>query len=105
MSPRRARHAFALPAVFAAFLTGAAGAASEAERQMAAENFAQADVDADGALTLAEFTTLIDLNAEDELARAATVKRFGAYAKAFGRIDADGDGIVTRDEIRAKAER
>ena len=71
-------------------------AASEAEREKAAETFVPADVHADGGLTLAEFTTLIDLTAEDDLGRAATLRRFGGDATACGRIDAGGDGIVTR---------
>ncbi len=104
MNPRRARSAFAPVTRVAVLVTGAA-AASEADREKAAENFLEADVDADGALTLAEFTTLIDLNAQDDLGRAATVKRFGGDATAFGRIDADGDGVLTREEIRAQAER
>jgi len=105
MTQRHAGSALVPTALVAALLPGAVAAASEAEREKAAENFVQADVDADGALTLAEFTTLIDLNAEDDLGRAATVKRFGGYAKAFGRIDSDGDGVVTPAEIRAQAER
>lgn len=90
----------AMPAIVAVLAAHGAQAA-ELNREKAAENFRQADVDANGALSLSEFTTLIDLNAEDGLGRAATVKRFGRYGTAFGRVDANADGLVTPEEIRS----
>lgn len=89
----------AIPALVA-FLAAHGAQAAEPNREQAAENFRQADVDANGALSLSEFTTLIDLNAQDGIGRAATIKRFGRYATAFGRLDANADGLVTSDEIR-----
>ncbi|MEM9046386.1 MAG: hypothetical protein AAGC81_17010 [Pseudomonadota bacterium] len=79
--------------------------ADEAQKEVVAENFLQADANADGALTFEEFTTLIDLNAEDEIGRAALVKRMGKQSTAFGRLDANADGIVTTEEISAQAAR
>lgn len=95
----------AIPALVALLVAAAAAGtqASEANREKAAENFMQADVDTDGALTLSEFTTLIDLNAEDGIGRAATIKRFGRYGMAFGRVDANADGLVTPEEMRQLA--
>jgi len=78
--------------------------ANEAQKEQAKANFVEADADADGALTLSEFTTLIDLNASHGIGRAATVKRFGRYDVAFGRADGNGDGLVTPEEMQALAE-
>ena len=77
--------------------------AAETGGEQVAENFRQADANGDGALTLSEFRTLIDLNAEDGIGRAGMVKRFGRYGQAFGHIDANGDGLVTQEEMRAVA--
>lgn len=75
--------------------------ASEANREKAGANFLEADVDDDGALTRSEFRTLIDLNAADGIGQAHMVKRFGRYDQAFGRIDTNGDGLVTPEEMQA----
>ncbi|MEM6549409.1 MAG: RNA polymerase subunit sigma-70 [Pseudomonadota bacterium] len=95
------------PAMIAAALLAATplSAASEADRDQAKANFLEADADADGALTLSEFTTLIHLNASHGLGRAAMIKRLGRYGTAFGRIDADGDKLVTQAELQALAQR
>ncbi len=95
-----------LTALIAILLGGAALGAqpNDAERKLAAENILQADVDADGALSKSEFRTLIDLNAEDGIGRAAMIKRFGRYSMAFDRVDANADGLVTPDEIKQMAE-
>ena len=90
---------YAIPALVAILAAHGAGA-SEANRQKAAENFMQADVDANGALSLSEFTTLIDLNAAEGIGRAPTIKRFGRYGMVFGRLDANANGLVTPEEIR-----
>lgn len=79
--------------------------ASDAQKELIAENFMEADVDADGALTLSEFTALIDLNAADNIGRARIVQRMGRQETAFGRLDADGDGLVTPEEISERAAR
>jgi Ca2+-binding EF-hand superfamily protein len=65
------------------------------------ENFRQADSDKDGQLVFAEFATFIDLNAADGLGNAEMVSSRGMHARAFRRVDADGDGIVTPEELQA----
>ena len=70
------------------------------DRELAAENFQQADFDGDGQLVYAEFATFIDLNAEDGLGRAAMISSRGMHARAFERVDANRDGIVTPEEMQ-----
>lgn len=77
--------------------------AAQENRDAAAANFAEADANADGALTIDEFTRFIDLNAEDQLGNARRIQRTGRYATAFGRLDANEDGLVSRSEIAALA--
>lgn len=77
--------------------------AAESQENAVAENFIQADANADGALSIAEFNALIDLNAADGIGRAAMIKRMGKQSVAFGRLDANSDGVVTTDEISAMA--
>ncbi|MGF1502140.1 MAG: hypothetical protein ACFBSD_10000 [Paracoccaceae bacterium] len=94
-------------ALIALFIIGTAPSAvaqpSEEQQELAAENFMEADADADGALTLSEFTTLIDLNAADNIGRAAMVKRSGRYGMVFERIDTNADGLVTPEEVQELA--
>ncbi len=90
-------------ATYAALSTGPS-LASEAKREQAAANYMQADANGDGALSSAEFRTLIDLNARDGIGQAAMVKRFGRQQMAFQRIDANGNGLVTPEEIQALAQ-
>jgi len=94
-------------AIAAVLATGivADARADEAAKNLAAENYMQADANGDSALTLAEFTTLINLNAEDGLGKAHMIKRMGRYSMAFGRIDANSDGLVTPEEMQAMAAR
>lgn len=80
-------------------------AANEAVRDQIAANVLEADANADGALTLDEFTTLINLNAEAGIGRARIIQRNDRYSMAFGRIDRNGDGFLTRDEVEEMAAR
>ncbi len=87
-------------------MTAVAAAAAQAaatDRERAAENFQQADTNADGMLTLGEFTTLIDLNAAENVGRPRMIRRFGRYRTAFGRVNANADGLVTPGEMAAMA--
>ncbi|MEM9839818.1 MAG: hypothetical protein AAF830_11800 [Pseudomonadota bacterium] len=95
-----------LPVVLAvvALAAGPHARASEAHRAQAETNFLEADADADGALTFDEFTTMVDLNAQHGIGRAAIIQRLGRYGMAFGRLDGNGDGLVTPEELRAMAE-
>ena len=93
-------------AVLAA-VTGSAAQAqdmSDADRQALIENVLQSDTNNDGALYLSEFELLMKRNADDKLGRASMVVRTGAYGQVFKRLDKNGDGAVTRDEIQALAE-
>jgi Ca2+-binding EF-hand superfamily protein len=71
------------------------------DTNLGAENFQQADVNGDGMLAYTEFATFIDLNAADGLGRASTISARGLHARAFTRIDANGDGIVSPQELSA----
>lgn len=74
-------------------------------RTLARENFRIADVNKDGKLSKPEFRVFIDENAKDDIGRAPTVRRFGAYDTAFERLDANKDGFVARSEIAGARER
>lgn len=89
----------------ALMVSAASTAAADEQRAAAQENFLEADANADGALTIDEFTRLIDLNAEDGIGRSRMIQRTGRYAVAFSRIDANGDEIIGADELAAMAER
>lgn len=77
---------------------------SAPDRQAFLENIVQADRNDDGAISRSEFETLIDLNAADGLGRAARVKKSGRYGMVFNRIDANGDGFLTKEEMQRMAE-
>lgn len=62
-------------------------------------NFKTADIDRNDQLNLTEFKIFINLNADQNLGQAISVRRFGIYTKAFKKVDANGDGIVTKHEI------
>jgi Ca2+-binding EF-hand superfamily protein len=86
-------------------LTLPAAANDNPKRAQAQTNFQAADVDKNGQLSLTEFTTFINLNADHNVGQASSIRRFGMYTKAFKRADANGDGIVTKEEIAAQAEK
>ncbi|MEM6664035.1 MAG: hypothetical protein AAF666_17875 [Pseudomonadota bacterium] len=77
--------------------------AASSQQDMLAENVQKADANGDGALTLDEFTALIDLNAADGIGRAGVIKRMGRESTAFGRIDANADGLISIEELSAMA--
>ncbi len=76
-------------------------ASEEAKRAAARENFIQADSNSDTKLTKTEFRNFINANAEDKIGNASKVKRFGAYDRAFKKVDTNGDGFVTGEEMAA----
>jgi Ca2+-binding EF-hand superfamily protein len=71
------------------------------DRAKARENFQQADADSNRKLTRAEFRNFINANADDDIGRAAMVRRFGAYEKAFKRLDVNEDGEINAQELAA----
>ncbi len=82
-----------------------APASADAQRAQARANFQAADVNQDQVLDPAEFKTFINLNADHNLGRAGMIRRFGMYGRAFGTADANGDGVVSKQEIAARAQR
>lgn len=99
---KAACRAVVLAALMGAASLGAVHAqlAPEALKQ-ARENFKAANASGSGALTAAEFKTFIDLNAAAAIGRAPKIKDNNAYGRAFGKVDADGDGNVTWAEYLA----
>ena len=85
------------PLVLALAFATAAGAQTE----FAHPTYARADADGDGVLRYAEFVTFVDLNAAAGLGRAPQISGRGLHARAFDRIDANGDGAVTPAEFQA----
>jgi len=85
--------------VVAAALVVSAGPAlaqlAPADLAVAEANFKKADAAGTGKLTAAEFKTFIDLNADSKIGKAAKIKSFGAYGKAFAAVDTDRDSTVT----------
>ena len=72
------------------------------QRVLVQAHFKAADADSNGQLNEAEFKTFIDLNADHKLGRASSVRRFGLYNQAFRKADANGDGVVSKEEIAAQ---
>ena len=70
-------------------------------QSLGAENYMQADSNNDGVLAYAEFATFIDLNAADKLGNAAMISSRGMHARAFKRVDSNGDGVVSPEELQA----
>ncbi len=63
--------------------------------------FHASDADDSGALTFAEFTTLVGHMAASGRRIAIFVQNTGLYGTAFGRVDLDGDGLATPEELLA----
>ena len=69
------------------------------DNTISAEHLQLADANADGSLTKEEFKRFVELEAEDDIGMSKRIIRFSAYNRAFGRLDADGNGAVTLQEI------
>jgi hypothetical protein len=63
--------------------------------------FHASDADGNGALSYREFTTLVGIMASRGRRIAVYVQRTGLYGVAFGRVDRNGDGYATPDELIA----
>ncbi|AVO47216.1 EF-hand domain-containing protein [Phreatobacter cathodiphilus] len=93
-----------LAAILVAPLSGAlAQTGPGADRQKMANNFAEADANRDGMLTFDEFVKFLQLNARDNLGRAAQVVQSGNYRMAFSRVDTDRNGVLSQQELQALA--
>jgi Ca2+-binding EF-hand superfamily protein len=66
--------------------------------QVAEANFKKADAAGTGKLTADEFKAFIDFNADAKIGKAAKIKSYGAYGKAFAAVDTDKDGTITWEE-------
>lgn len=86
-------------------LTISGPAHADPQKEQAQANFQAADVNKDEKLDSAEFTAFINLNADHNLGRAATIRRFGMHGRAFGEADANGDGVVSKEEIAERAQK
>ena len=75
--------------------------ASEPNREQAKANFLQADANQDRHLNFTEFTKFLNLNADHNIGRAATIRRFGMHGRAFQKVDANRDGMVSPQELAA----
>lgn len=85
--------------IFMAAGLPAAAQTTSTPQEMAAANFRLADADANNGLSAAEFAAFIDLNAAQNIGRAGRVKAVGSYDQAFARLDRNGDGSVTPEEL------
>jgi len=63
--------------------------------------FHASDADESGSLDYGEFTTLVSYMAASGRRIAVYVQRTGLYGVAFGRVDRNGDGLATPDELLA----
>jgi hypothetical protein len=63
--------------------------------------FRASDRDASGSLDFQEFATLVGYMAASGRRIAVYVQRTGLYGVAFGRVDRNGDGLATPDELIA----
>lgn len=87
-----------LSVVLLAFISISAN--SKELNELMQANFYSSDSNSDGDLSVKEFEKFIDANAEDQLGNAKKIKRFGAYKKAFRKMDSNSDGKVTLEEVK-----
>jgi hypothetical protein len=79
-----------------AVLPGDAGAGTPAE------DFVASDADRSGALNAAEFRRFIALGVAAGRPRAVMVRDNNAYDLAFGRVDRDRNGQLSRAELQIR---
>lgn len=79
----------------------APAATAQSVSKQAVANFQMADANSDGALSQAEFTAFIDLNAASKIGQSRRVQKLGLYQKAFARLDANSDGAVSAAELQS----
>ena len=79
----------------------APAATAQSVSKQAVASFQMADANSDGALSQAEFTAFIDLNAASKIGQSRRVQKLGLYRKAFARLDANSDGAVSAAELQS----
>lgn len=87
-----------------ALSVGAVGPAMEAAAQFEDQSvqfFLASDTDGDELLTLSEFRSFIGMMANAGAVMSQRIEQFAAYRVAFRRVDANGDGFASPDELRA----
>lgn len=65
------------------------------------QSFRAADLDGNELLTLSEFRTFIQLMADAGAPMSQRIVNLAAYRVAFRRVDTNGDGLATPNELRA----
>lgn len=75
---------------------------SDSDRWKTAENLAQADANGDAPLRRDECDRLLLLDAQDTVGKAAQVISGGRQATAFNQIDADRNGLLTKQEMQKR---
>lgn len=88
--------------LLAATLSMAQPAAAEGPyAEAAVQTFIASDADGNEKLDFDEFRTFIQTMAEMGQPTSRRIRTFGVYRMAFNRIDTNGDGLATPDEMRA----
>lgn len=72
---------------------------SAMEQSSRGQSFILADTDQSSTLTRSEFKRFINLLAASGHRNAQRVKTFRLYSLAWVRVDADGNGAITRREL------
>ncbi len=96
------RHSIPTLTLMAA-LTPLPAAAQYEDESVAA--FLAADANGDEHLDLAEFRTFVGILADSGAPMSIRIRNFAAYRIAFGRVDANNDGLASPQELRAAESR
>ena len=64
------------------------------------QDFKTADANSNGILETPEFRHFVDLRADGGSGLAKKVRSYRAYGIAMSRVDSDGDGRVSGDELQ-----
>lgn len=81
--------------MFGPALSHASADASDDALSVPRANFASADASEDGVLDSAEFKAFVNANADADYGKSKKIRRFSAYKRAFRKVDADKDGLIS----------
>ncbi|MBF9042803.1 hypothetical protein HKCCE4037_05665 [Rhodobacterales bacterium HKCCE4037] len=84
-----------------ALLTLAPATAHAQYEEQSVQAFLAADANGDELLNRDEFRVFIQQLAAAGAPMSQRIRNFGAYRIAFNQTDADGNGLLTPDELRA----